>query len=313
MSFWKYLRVVWLPALILAAGCGAVIDLADDREWRWGTFGGVDFVSPAKLRVGVVPFTDEVGLGAPEAGGNLAVLMAEELAKDDRLVVVPVDQVQNVMAGLGYYGQLTPRQVAELGAALRLNAVVTGSVSEIRKYSLRKGWRRAARIFTSQRQYVDAVLAVSAVEAQTGIILASRANTGEYDGGAGEKDFFEAGGTADKPSQEALETSLDEALKEAFYRTRQGLAALPFKAVVASADGGGAVINFGADVGLKEGTFFSKLEVIDTITNTIGETYQVMGAAVARLKVTGVSDASATLEILEGTVSPGDIIQAADN
>lgn len=313
MLLWKYLKMILLPALLLLAGCGAVIDMANDEEWRWGTFGNVDFVSPVKLRVGVVPFTDEVGLGASEAGTNLAALMAEELAKDDRLVVVPVDKVQEAMASLGYFGTLTPKQTAELGTALRLNAVVVGGVSEVKKYSLRKGWRRAARIFTEQHQYVNAVLAVSAVDAQTGIILVSRANTGEYDGGTGEKDLLEAGGGVDKPSQEALETSLDDALKESFYRTRQGLATLPFKVVVASAGGGEATINFGADVGLKKGTVFSKLEVVDTITNTIGETYQVMGAAVARLKVTAVNDASATLEVVEGTVSSGDIIQAANN
>lgn len=311
MRLIRYLVLVLAPVICLAAGCGVVLDMAEDNEWRWGTFGNVDFVSPVKLRVGVAPFVDEVGLGASEAGANLAALMGEELAKDDRLVVVPVGEVQQTMAGMGLYGTLTPRQTAELGTALRLNAVVAGSVSEIKKYNLRKGWRRIARIFTDQRSYVNAVLAVSAVDAQTGIILVSRANTGEYDGGTGEKDFFEAGGEADTPSQEALESSLDEALTEAFYRTRQGLATLPFKATVIYTGGGEAAIAFGADVGLKTGLVFSKLEVADTITNTIGDTYQVMGAAVARLKVVSVSDASATLEILEGVIYPGDVIQIA--
>ncbi len=309
------MAVVLFAALLVPAfgGCGVVTDMAKDNEWRWGYFGNVSFVSPVKLKIGVAPFSDEVGLGALDAGANLAGLMSQEMARDSRLVVVPVQEVQAAMGARGYSAPLTPQQAAEIGADLRLNAVIVGSISEIKKYNVRKGWRRLARIVTSQREYVDAVLAVSAVDAQTGIVLVSRANVGEYDGGAGNKDFFEAGDReGHKPEQEALEASLDDALKEAYYRTMQGLAALPFKARVISVAGGQATIGFGSDVGLRTGRKFAKLEVERIITNTIGETYQVMGAPVARLKVTGVNESSATLEIEEGHLSIGDIIQALD-
>lgn|GEM_PF-2482465 len=298
---------------LLVGGCGVVIDMAEDNEWRFGYFGKADFVSPVKLRVGVAPFSDEVGMGAVETGDNLGRLMTAEMARDSRLVVVPMDQVQAAMNARGYRSPLSPQQSAEIGADLRLNAVIVGSVSEVKKYNVRKGWRRLARIVTSQREYVDAVLAVSAVDTSTGIVLVSRANVGEYDGGSGNKDFFEAGDTkGQQPEQEALEASLDDALKESYYRTLQGLATLPFKARVVSAFGGEATINFGSDVGLRSGQKFAKLEVERFITNTIGETYQVMGAPVARLRVTGVSETSATLEIQEGHLTAGDIIQAVN-
>jgi hypothetical protein len=210
-----------------------------------------------------------------------------------------------------FYGPLTPAQVAQLGSDLQLNAVVLGSVSEITSYSQRKGWRRLARFFTTQRDYVDAVLAVSAVDAATGIILVSRANVGEHDGGPGEPQFFEAEllGT---PSQEAMEDSLDKALAESAHRTLEGLANLPFKARIKSAEGGMAVIAFGHDVGLRKGQKFLRLELLRTITNTIGETYQVMGAATARLQVAELNEHSATLELTEGLVYPGDVVQAVN-
>ncbi|MDR1044539.1 MAG: CsgG/HfaB family protein [Candidatus Adiutrix sp.] len=300
-----------LAALVVFAGCGVVIDMAEDNEWRWGSFGSADFVSPVKLRVGVAPFSDEVGLGAVEAGTNLASLMTQELAKDSRLVLAPTTEVMRAMGARGYGLPLTPQQAAEIGSDLRLNAVVLGSVSEIKKYNLRKGWRRLARIVTSQREYVDAVLAVSAIDSRTGIVLVSRANTGEYDGGSGNRDFFEAGDlSGQQPDQEALENSLDEALKESYYRTLSGLAALPFKAQVLSSYGGQASIGFGSDVGLRRGQKFAKLEVERIITNTIGESYQVVGAPIAALQVIEVRDSAAVLEIIEGHVSPGDTIQA---
>ncbi|MDL2259844.1 hypothetical protein LJB99_03065 [Deltaproteobacteria bacterium OttesenSCG-928-K17] len=296
-------------AALGSSGCGVITDMAEDNEWRFGYFGNVEFVSPVKLRVGVAPFSDEVGLGPSETGYNLANLMAEELNHDSRLLVVSVDEVRAAMGARGYTTPMTPQEASEVGAALRLNAIVQGSVSEIKKYNIRKGWRRIARVVTSQREYVDAVLSVSAVDAQTGIVLVSRANVGEYDAGAG-KDFTEAGDTKGSvPDQEAIEGSLDDALKESYYRTRQGLAALPFKAKALTVYNGQVSINVGSEVGLKKGQKFAKLEVENVITNTIGETYHVMGAPVARLKIVELTETSAILEITEGYLYPGDIIQ----
>jgi len=292
-------------------GCGAVVDYARDKELRWVFLNSPSFISPARLRVGVLPFHDGVGLGTPEAGVNLARLLSEELAKNSRLEVAPVEEMAEALNAWDIYGSPTPAQIAQLGSDLRLNAVVIGSVSEITSYSQRKGWRRMARFFTSQRDYVDAVLAVSALDSATGIILVSRANVGEYDGGPGEKQFFEDD-SLKGPSQEAMEGSLDQALAESVYRTMEGLAALPFKARITSAEGGLAYIPFGHDVGLKKGQKFVRLEALRTITNTIGETYQVMGAALAHLEVTEVGERSATLELTEGRVDPGDVVQAVN-
>ena len=308
------LRILLMMAAMSAlwlTGCGVALDMAEDNEWRWGMFGKVNFISPLKLRVGVAPFSDEVGLGALEAGINMANLLSAELAKDGRLVVVPPAVVAEAMISHGYSGTLTPMQAAEIGTALNLNSVVVGSISEVKKYSVRKGWRRIARLVTAQREYVDAVLAVSAVDSQTGIVLVSRANVGEYDGGKKDPDFFEAGEIpSNVPTQEAMEASFNDAVTESFYRTLGGLATLPFKAMVLSSWSGEATIAYGSDVGLKPGRKFIKRELTKVITNSIGETYHVMGAAVAELEVVNVTESMATLAIVNGYVSPGDMIEA---
>lgn len=312
MKLLRILSLICLGAGLAAAasGCGVITDMAKDNEWRFGYFGSVDYESPVKLRIGVAPFSDEIGLGGPGTGYNLAKLMADEMSRDSKLQVVSVEDVQAAMMSRGYQSPLSPQQAAQIGADLRLNSLILGSVSEIKQYNIRKGWRRLARIMTTQREYVDAVLAVSAVDTLTGIVLVSRANVGEYDAGAGNKDFFEAGDVdGHAPEQEAVEASLDSALNEAYWRTRQGLAALPFKTRTLSVHDGRATINFGTDVGLKKGQQFAKLEVENVVTNTIGETYQIMGAPVAKLKVTELAETSAVLEITEGFLYPGDVIQ----
>ncbi len=305
----RILALFLLAALPLAA-CGVAFDMAEDNEWRWGVFGGVAFVSPLKLKVGVAPFHDDVGLGAPEAGANMARLMSEELAKDSRLVVASSSEVSSAMAARGYALPLSPKQAAEVGRDLGLNALVIGSISEIKQYQIRKGWRRLARVLTEQRQYVDAVLAVSAVDSATGIVLVSRANTGEYDGGRGDGGFFETTAGPSGPAQEAMEASLDDALTESYHRTLMGLASLPFKARVVSASGGAAAIDAGEDVGVQVGDEFELLSVDSVITNTIGDTYHIMGAPQARLAVESVGPSQSQLVILDGGhVQAGDTLQ----
>ncbi|MDR1922577.1 MAG: hypothetical protein LBS31_12685, partial [Candidatus Adiutrix sp.] len=68
----KFMALAAICSALALGGCGVVLDMAEDNEWRWGFFGGVDFVSPFKLRVAIAPFEDEVGLGAAGAGENLS-------------------------------------------------------------------------------------------------------------------------------------------------------------------------------------------------------------------------------------------------
>jgi hypothetical protein len=309
----KLLLAACLLAALPLAGCGVAIDMAEDNEWRWGIFGDVEFVSPLKLKVGVAPFYDDVGMGAPEAGANMARLMSEELAKDARLLVVQPSELSSAMASLGYNLPLTPPEAAEIGRYLGLNAVVWGSISEIKQYQIRKGWRRLARVLTDQHQYVDAVLAVSAVDSATGIVLVSRANTGEHDEGRGDGNYFETTAGPSGPTQEAMEASLDNALTESYHRTLMGLATLPFKAEVLSSGGGSVTIAAGEDVGLATGDEMVLLSVDSVITNTIGDTYHIMGAPQARLVVDSVSETQAQLTVTEGQVETGDIIQTGDS
>ncbi|MDR1038071.1 MAG: hypothetical protein LBT40_16360, partial [Deltaproteobacteria bacterium] len=44
-----------LPLAVLLAGCGAVTDFVHDNEYDIPFLGKFDFISPAKLRVGILP------------------------------------------------------------------------------------------------------------------------------------------------------------------------------------------------------------------------------------------------------------------
>ncbi|MDR0549052.1 MAG: hypothetical protein LBI10_06560 [Deltaproteobacteria bacterium] len=301
-----------LPTLFgLLTGCGVFHDFAKDNQIHLFSLGEASFVSPVKLKIAVVPFADEVGLGATEAGPNIARLVAEEFGRHGQLTVMPAGEVARAMAIRGYSNPLTPEQVIQLGRDLNANVIIDGAISQVDQHSRRKGWRKIVRYFTSQQKYVEAMLLVTAYDATNGVVLAARANSATYKVGAEEpRDFLETSNEPPPPPQEAIEQSLDMAIEEAYYRTLDGLAALPFKAQITEVVGDKTVaIAFGSEVGLSRGVEFAYLPTQEVLTNAINVPYQIPGAPKAHLRVAEVSLGRSILEVIDGSVHPGEIIE----
>ena len=304
-----------VASLALWTGCGVVTDFARDNQIHFGSIGLRDFDSPAKLRVGILPFRDEVGLGTPEAGPNLANLMTERFAENSNLVMIPPAEVARAFANTGWNPaeELTAEQAVELGRILEANVIMEGAISQVDQRALQLGWRRLARFFTKQRTYLDAVLSLRAFDTENGLVITSRAGEGTHKVGKYESDPFATDKALPPPDQESIETGLDLAIDDAYYRSLDGLSYTPFKARVVDRSGSTVRIDFGSDVGLKKGWTFAALTTAETITSRIDYQYAIPGPAKARLVVAEVSDHSATLEIKDGEVSVGDFIQTWDD
>jgi hypothetical protein len=307
----KTLALMFLSAIFLFSGCGVFTDMARDNQFYIGSFGLPDFISPVKLKVGILPFRDEVGLGTPQAGPNMAVLMTEQFADSGDLVLVSPQAVADAYRAKGWSGELTPEQAIELGRELNLNVIMDGAISQVDQSHKRRGWRRLARFFTSQSKYVEAVLTLVAFDTSNGLVISARSGESSYRAGNEEKVYFD--NSPEVPSQESIEKSLDLAIEDTYYRTISGLAYTPFKARVANESGSTITINFGSEVGLKKGQIFVCLSDAETLVNRIQVPYTIPGVAKARLKVTAVSVNSANLEVIEGSVSVGDFIQTWDD
>ena len=302
-------------SLSLLSGCGVVTDFARDNQIHFGSIGLLDFVSPAKLKVGILPFRDEVGLGTPDAGPNLAKLMTERFAENSNLVMLDPETVARAYARTGWdpMEELTPEQAMELGRMLEVNVIMEGAISQIDQRQLRLGWRRLARFFTSRRTYLDAVLSLRAFDTENGLVITSRAGEGTYKVGKYEADPFATDLAIPPPPQEAIETGLDLAIDDIYYRALDGLAYTPFKAQVVDVSGSSVKIDFGSDVGLKRGWKFAALTTQEIITSRIDYQYAIPGPAKCRLVVTEVGDRTATLEIKDGDVFVGEYVQTWDD
>jgi hypothetical protein len=309
-----FLAPLALAAISLAlwSGCGVVTDFVRDNQIHVGSLGLRGFDSPAKLRVGILPFRDEVGLGTPEAGPNLAILMTEKFQENSNLIMIPPAEVARAFSATGWdpSEELTGEQAIELGRILKANVIMEGAISQVDQRRLRMGWRRIARFFTSQRTYLDAVLSLRAFDTENGLVITSRAGEGTYTVGKYETDPFAPNPATPPPTQESIETGLDLAIEDAYYRSLDGLSYTPFKARVIDRSGSTVTINYGSDVGLKRGLEFVSLSTQETITSRIDYQYAIPGPAQCRLVVAEVGPETATLEIKDGEVSEGEFIQS---
>ncbi|MDR3154775.1 MAG: hypothetical protein LBW85_11040 [Deltaproteobacteria bacterium] len=297
-----------LPAL--ASGCGVVTDFIHDNEYNVPFLGNMDLASPAHLRVGVIPLEDQIGLGPADMGEHLARLITEQFADNDELVMVDSASVARYVQGRGYAHPLTPEQAMEICRDLNLNLVMEGAAAHYGQNQMRLGWRKLARWFTDQQQYVQILLSLRAYDPSNGTVVTSRAFESRIHVGDAEPRGAMGEQTAYRPTQEIVEESLDEAIEGVYLRAMDGIRAMPFKARVTRVSGGAAEISFGKDVSMPRGAKFVKLSHLEDIVNDIQVTYSVPGAPSARLTVTDVQADSSTLSIDAGTVEVGDFIQS---
>ncbi|MDR1314037.1 MAG: hypothetical protein LBQ12_10175 [Deltaproteobacteria bacterium] len=296
----------------LAAGCGVVTDFVHDNEYDIPFLGKFDFVSPARLRVGIIPIEDQIGLGPTDAGQHLSRLVTEAFARRSELLMVDSATVAAHVQGRGYQHPLTAEQAMAICQDLNLNIVIEGAAAHYGQSQLRVGWRKLARWFTDQQQYVQVLLTLRAYDPSDGLVVTSRSfeskihvGDAEPRGAMGEQAVY-------KPSQEVIEESLDEAIDGLYLRSLDGIMALPFKARVINVSGGRAEIAFGQDVSMPRGAKFVKLSHLEDIENDIQVTYHVPGAPSVRLTVAEVSGSSSVLTIDSGAenLQPGDFIQS---
>ncbi|MDR2459721.1 MAG: hypothetical protein LBE38_02900 [Deltaproteobacteria bacterium] len=310
------LRLTFILKLLLAlalvplfSACGVFTDMVRDNELSVPLLNSPDFLSPAKLRAGILPFQDQVTAN-PETGPNLARLMTEEYEDNGNLLMVPAAEVKRYVDLMGIRSPITAEQAVQICRDLNLNLVMEGTLAHIGQSQVRSGWRRLFRWFSNQQVYVEAILYLNAFDPSDGTIITSRAAESRIKVGRAPERGVMGEMQRYQLTQEDIEDSLDEALEGLYMRSLEGLRVFPFKAPIISTQGDTATINFGSEVRLRRGQEFAVLSLGDQVINPIGRVYNVPGAPAALLKVQSVSEGSTTLTIVRGTVRPGDFIQS---
>jgi hypothetical protein len=291
-------------------GCGVLTDFVHDTELQINLLNNPTFVSPAKLKLGVLPFEDQVGLNNPDVGPKLAILISEEFANNKNLVVVPPEQVRAYVESHNIVWPLTSEESIRICRDLNLNVIVEGFISHVGTGEIRSGWRKLLRWVTSQQRYVETILALKAYSGTNGLVITSRSSDSRTNLGDADDPELEAMDTTTAPAQESIEESVDQTITALYFRALDGLKNVPFTAFVTALDGNNAIINFGTEVNLKEDWIFVVFTYEEEYYHQVTQqTYRIPGAPKAHLKVISVEPGHSVLQVLDGTVEIGDVVQ----
>ncbi|MDR1165014.1 MAG: hypothetical protein LBO66_03920 [Deltaproteobacteria bacterium] len=306
----SFLWLVLAPLAALFSGCGVITDMVHDNELRIGFLNNPDFVSPAKLRVGVFPFDDMVDLGNAETGAHIAALVTEQFARNEHLLMVPPAEMRAYAESRGLQFPLTAEEAVQICRDLNLNIVMEGTISALGQSHVRTGWRKILRWFSDQQRYVEAMLSLRAYDSADGAVVTARASDSRLHTGDAPEPGLYGERESEAITQEEAEETLDDAIEGLYFRSLDGLKVTPFKAPAVAVDGGEVTIPFGEDVSLRRGSNFVVLSYIDELVNQDNVVYRLPGPPQARLRVESVGPRQSVLSVSEGYVNVGDIVQS---
>lgn len=267
-----------------------------------------DFRSKLKLKIAVFPFENRAGIQAENIELNTAHLVAQELAKSSNIVVMPWSQVEAYIQAKGIPMPISQNTAPLIGRSLGLNAIVTGTISEVSQMQKREPWKKYIHFIFKRKSYVNSVLIARVIDVDTGVILGSDVAKGEVKTGQSEEDVWlsSAGGGV---SQQTISESMDEAIAALADEVKESLSLTPWKGFIGEVNGDRAIISSGSDIGMKIGDQFVVFSTDETVTNLAGQTFSIPGPVKARLEVIHVMPSTSELKIVSGEAAPGETIQ----
>lgn len=269
--------------------------------------GGVKFKSRLKLKVAVMPFEDQAGVGGEEVGMSTTKLVAEELSKDDRLIIVPWTDVENYISEHGISYPLTQNTATMVGRSLGLNVIIIGSITEISKITKPAGWLKWIPLLAKKKEFVNAVLLARAIDVENGIILGADTAKGETETGRSLEEFF-ISESNQSMHQYSISESMDIAVEELAEEILKGLGQVSWKGFIREVSGETVVMSSGKDVGIRSGDSFVIYSPGEEITNAAGQTYVIPGPVKATLEAAEIFESKTNLRIVSGEAHPGEAV-----
>lgn len=247
----------------------------------------------------------------------MADLLVAELLRTDRVIVLERKDLKNILQELALQSKDLFRKEGRVARGRLRNAqyLIQGSVTDFTESSEIGGWMatRWLRLFgRSRRARVAVVVRVSDVE--SGQIIASvKAEQAVSAGGVGASaQYKDVAFGGDAFFRTPLGRATEGAIRKAVRQILRDLPERRWEPRVADVAQGLVVVNGGRNVGVRVGDEFAireaPREITDPVSGQIIET--IPGAVRGRVRVTEVREASSTAQVLEGTATRGDYLEA---
>ncbi len=283
--------------LLLAAGCAGP---------RYGEPKRLEALAgDLKKRIAVVDFIDKTDYGKGRLGIAATDILEGELQRSGKFTMVShsgMDEVLNLQA-LGQSGAMDASTVVQAGRLVGANAIINGSVSE---FGIKKSGFSVPGLVGTKGLAARAVVDLHLIDGTTGVILMSETAEGSAETSATKILNIGGEGTYD-------ETLAGKALRAAVtslvQKITSKLAEVPWEGFILSAEGQGAFITGGEDVGLRPGMRFEIRTASKQVTAPNGKTYALPGQAKGKLRVTDVLPDISQGLIEQGQAAKDDLVR----
>ena len=249
-------------ALVLAAGCApkapAQAPAAPEPTYTITTTG-------PKKRVGIVKFENKASFAKRHRVGQAIVdIVTTELARTNAFILVERQELDEVLKeqALGQSGAVDNATAAQAGRVLGLQAMIIGTISEFGA----KTEHVDAMLVKSKKLVTRAVVDVRLVDTTTGEIIYAGSGVGEAEDTKGEFLGFGAKGGYD---QNLGQMVLRQAVQEFMQGLISSLETQEWRGKIVKVDAqkGVAIINAGAETGLKVGDVLTVNSLGETLTD----------------------------------------------
>ena len=304
---------------VVQSGCSNTYPIEKKlAKWEKKIFwweGTPSFRTDLKMKVAVAPFEDRARLGDPSVSLAIAQKLADRLAKDENIVVVPWKDVAAMMDAQGIPSPLTTSTVPLVGRAMGLNAIILGTIGEVSQTTQQTGVLSFIPLdipyLSETNEVITAVLVARAVDVESGILMGADIGSGETFAELAEDEIF-VQPAGKQVTQEVWSKSMDKAADALGEEIIDALSVAHWKGVIVDVSNDRATLAAGQDVGVEAGDKFIVYSVAEKITNVAGQTYAVPGPVKSSLEAVSVGFDTTQLQIITGQVTPGEVAQAVE-
>jgi hypothetical protein len=286
------LRIAALLLVLYWTGCGTATSI-----YRKVPFVGSH--SDLKKRVLLMPIVNQSALDEERVEEMNADLI-QRLSMEKDLIVKPGKTQPNPTLAIRrspLYGVVINQGLVKMADAMGMNVLVATVMNPAEVYTKKTGFW----IFKGVKREIEISIVVNAIDVVNGTLFLSNLESKRVKIFSGEEMInFEPVRTL---APEELDKIMSRLFKAQTSAITDNLRAHPWMGKILSVNGDKAVINAGADVGIREGMVFDVFGNGDPIKSFSGRTYYLRGAKEGEVKVEDLSGDRAQVVPLEGSPS----------
>jgi hypothetical protein len=296
----SWLRIVALLLVLYWTGCSTATSI-------YGKVPLIGSRSDLKKRVLLMPIVNQSGLDEERVEEMNADLIQRLTTEEDLVLTIGKAQPNPTLAirRSPLYGVVINQGLTKMADEMGMNVLVATVLNPVEVYTKKTGFW----FFKGVKREIEISIVVNAIDVVNGTLFLSNLESKRV------KILPEEDLINYEPARALAPEELDKIMSRLFKAQTSAitdtLRAHPWMGKILSVQGDKAIINAGADVGIKEGMVFDVFGNGEPIKSYSGRTYFLRGAKEGEIEVEDLSEDRAQVVLLEGgrSMTAGQVIR----